>query len=97
MVVPVQKSVREESTQKEESGVRRLFSQTQKIGMSLVAASEDDTSYRNGKPSTLAHLTSPTSTIITTRENLHLAITSVLRMLHLPRGQQFLLGLDAFF
>ena len=76
-----------------------LFAQTQKIGMSLVAASEDDTSDQNGKPSTPAHLTSSTSTIITTRENLHLAITSVLRMLHLPRDQQFCLGLNrtAFF
>ena len=67
--------------------------------MSLVAASEDNTSDRNGKPSTPAHLTLPTSTIITTRENLHLAIISVLRMLHLPRDQQFCLGLNrtAFF
>ena len=63
------------------------------------AAYEDDTSDQNGKPSTPAHLTSSTSTIITTRENLHLAITSVLRMLHLPRDQQFCLGLNrtAFF
>ena len=67
--------------------------------MSLVAASEDDTSDQNGKPSTPAHLTSSTSTIITTRENLHLAITSLLRMLHLPCNQQFCLGLNrtAFF
>ena len=67
--------------------------------MSLVAASEDDTSDRNGKPSTPPHLTSSTPSIITTRENLHLAIISVLRMLHLPRDQQFCLGLNrtAFF
>ena len=57
-----------------------------------VAASEDDTNDRNGKPFTPAHLTSSTTTIIATRENLHLAITSVLRMLHLPRDQQFRLG-----
>ena len=67
--------------------------------MSLVAASEDDTSDQDGKPSTPAHLTSPTSTIITIRENFHLAIISVLRMLQLPRDQQFCLGLNrtAFF
>ena len=67
--------------------------------MSLVAAFEDDSSDQNGKPSTPAHLTSSTSTIITTRENLHLAITSVLSMLHLPHDQQFCLGFNrtAFF
>ena len=67
--------------------------------MSLAAASEDDTSDRNGTPSTPAHLTSSTSTIITERENLHLAIISVLRMLHLPRDQLFCVGLNrtAFF
>ena len=71
-----------------------LFSQTQKIGKSLVAASEDDTGDWNGKSSTPAHLPSSTSTIITTGENLHLAIISVLRMLHLPRDQQICLGLN---
>ena len=55
-------------------------SPTQKIGMSLVAASEDDTRDQNSKPSTTSHLTSSTSTIITTKQNLHLAITSVLKM-----------------
>ena len=67
--------------------------------MSLVAASEDDTSGRNGKPSAPPHLTSSIPTIITTRENLYLAIISVLKMLHLPRNQQFCLDLNriAFF
>ena len=71
-----------------------LFAQTQKIGKSQVAASEDDTGDRNGKSSTPAHLPSSTSTIITTGENLHLAIISVLRMLHLPRDQQICLGFN---
>ena len=62
--------------------------------MSQVAASEDDTSDRNGKPSTPAHLTYSTPTIITTRENLNLTIILVLRMLHLPRDQEFCLGLN---
>ena len=53
-----------------------LITQTQKIGMSLVAASEDDTSDQNDKPSTPPHLTSPNFTIITTRKNLHLAIST---------------------
>ena len=64
------------------------------IGMSLVAAFEDDTSDQNGKPSTPPHLTSSISTIIATRKNLHLAIILVLRMYYLPRDQQFCLGLN---
>ena len=45
------------------------------------------------------HLTSPTSTIITTRKNLRLANILVFRMYYLPRDQQFCLGLNrtAFF
>ena len=42
--------------------------------MSLVAALEDDTSDKNGKPSTPPLLTPSTSSIMTTRQNLHLAI-----------------------
>ena len=53
--------------------------------MSLVVASEDNTSDQNGKPSTPPHLTSSTSTIITARQNLHLTIILVLRMYYLPR------------
>ena len=76
-----------------------LIAQTQKIGMSLAVASEDDTSDQNGKPSTPPHLTSSTSTFITTRQNLHLTIILVLRMYYLPRDQQFCLVLSrpAFF
>ena len=76
-----------------------LIAKTQKIGMSLVAASEDDTSNQNGKPSTPHHLTSSTSIIFTTRQNLHLAIMLVLKMYYLPRDQLFCLGLKrtAFF
>ena len=76
-----------------------LIAQTQKIGMSLVAASEDDTSDQSGKPSTPPHLTLSTSTIIITRQNLNLAIILVLEMYYLPRDQQFCLGLNrtAFF
>ena len=44
--------------------------------MSLSAASEDNTSNQNGKPSTALHLTLSTSTIITRRQNLHLAIST---------------------
>ena len=44
--------------------------------MSLVAASEGDTSDQNGKLFTPPHVTLSTSTIITTRQNLHLAISS---------------------
>ena len=44
--------------------------------MSPVAASEDDTSDQNGKPSTPSHPTLSTSTIITPRQNLHLAINT---------------------
>ena len=47
-----------------------IIAQTQKIGMSLVAASEDDTSDQNGKPYTPPNLTSPTSTIITTMQTI---------------------------
>ena len=54
-----------------------LIALIQKIGMSLVAASEGDTSDQNGKPSTPPHLTSSASTIITTRQNLHLAIMGI--------------------
>ena len=77
---------------------RFLIAQTQKIGISLVA-SEDDTSDQNGKPSTPPHLTLSTSTFITTRQNLNLAIILVLGMYYLPRDQQFCLGLNrtAFF
>ena len=46
------------------------------IGMSLVAASEDNTSDQNGKPYFPPHLTSPVLTIISTRQNLHLAIST---------------------
>ena len=53
-----------------------LIGLTQNIGMSLAAASEDNTSNQNGKPSTPLHLTLSTSTIITTRQNLHLAIST---------------------
>ena len=59
--------------------------------MSLVVASEDDTSDQNGKLSTPPHLTLSTSTIVTTRKNFPLAITSVLMMLHLSRDQLFCL------
>ena len=45
--------------------------------MLLAAASEDNTSNQNGKPSTPLHLTLSTSTIITTRQNLHLAISTL--------------------
>ena len=54
-----------------------LIALIQKTGMSLVAASEGDTSDQNGKPSTPPHLTSSASTIITTRQNLHLAIMGI--------------------
>lgn len=37
-----------------------LITQTQKIGIPLVAASEDDTYDQNGNPSTLPHLTPST-------------------------------------
>ena len=67
--------------------------------MSLVAASEDDTSDQNGKPFTPPHLILSAFTIITIRQNLHLVVISVLRMEYLPRNQQFCLGLNrtAFF
>ena len=45
--------------------------------MSLAAASEDNTSNQNDKPSTPLHLTLSTSTNITTRQNLHLAISTL--------------------
>ena len=44
--------------------------------MSLVAASEEDTSDQNGKPSTPPRLTLSTLTIVTTRQSLHLAINT---------------------
>ena len=45
--------------------------------MSLVAASEDNTSDQSGKPSAPPYLTSSTSTIIITRQNFYLAISTL--------------------
>ena len=74
-----------------------LIAQTQNIGMALVAASEDNTSDKNGKPSTALYLISSTSTIITTRYNLRLANNTW--GAYLPHDQHFCFSLKrtAFF
>ena len=70
--------------------------------MSLVAASEDNTTDQNAKPSTTPHLTSSISTIITTGQNFHLAISTqgalpASRPIILSRSEQNCLFASSFF